>query len=214
MGRKVAFTSSASIPQVVPWLLEDGVRQLELLLRSIVYPPSVPLLITDDARVCRDASCGAGALLGVSRDRIIGCKIDDFADPAFRTQIEESWRKFLQDGEQPGSFRLVGSDGQVREVEYEAKGNILPGRHALALREKSVGESPKFPEQRPTEVPDLPRDPWVHDYAVYLFDTGGRVVSWYGGAERIYGYQARETVGRPVSTLRADKDSPGKLTKR
>ena len=201
----------ASNPEVDRWLLEDGVRQLELVLRSIVYAPSVPLLIIDDARVCRDASCGARTLLGVSRDRIIGCKIDDFAEADFRNQIDGIWRSFLRSGEQAGSFRLVGSDGKSRDVEYVAKGNILPGRHALALREKSATGKPKLPEPCASEGSGLARSPWAHDYAVYLFDVGGRIVSWYGGAERIYGYQARETVGRPVSTLHKDKDSLDKL---
>jgi len=64
-------------------------------------------------------------------------------------------------------FRLVGSDGAVREVEYTAKGNAMPERHVLALRDNTK------------KVPGAARaieDPaWVQDYALFLFDADGRV---------------------------------------
>ena len=36
----------------------------------------------------------------------------------------------------------------------------------------------------------------VKDYAIFMLDPGGRVVSWNSGAERIKGYRAAEIVGR------------------
>src|SRR5271165_3114319 len=86
-------------------LLDSGLKKLELLFRATIYPLSQPVLIADDDRVCRDASCGAGKLLGLSRDKIIGRKIDRLAEPGFRPQIEQLWRTFLQQGEQQGTFR-------------------------------------------------------------------------------------------------------------
>ncbi|MBK8026577.1 MAG: PAS domain S-box protein [Chloroflexi bacterium] len=50
------------------------------------------------------------------------------------------------------------------------------------------------------------RDQWlrllvegVHDYAIYMLDPGGRVVSWNGGGERIFGYRADEVIGTHFS---------------
>jgi PAS domain S-box-containing protein len=39
----------------------------------------------------------------------------------------------------------------------------------------------------------------VTDYAIFLLDTSGRVVSWNAGAERIKGYTASEVLGRHFS---------------
>src|SRR5687768_5525807 len=39
----------------------------------------------------------------------------------------------------------------------------------------------------------------VTDYAIYLLDPGGRVVSWNAGAQRIKGFRAEEIVGRHFS---------------
>jgi PAS domain S-box-containing protein len=41
----------------------------------------------------------------------------------------------------------------------------------------------------------------VHDYAIFLLDSGGRVATWNAGAERIKGYRADEIIGRHFSTF-------------
>jgi PAS domain S-box-containing protein len=198
-------TLASQRPQSSQGLLDAGLKQLELLFRAIVYPPAEPILIADNDRTCRDASCGAGRLFGLPRNRIIGRRLDDFAEPGFRPQIEQIWRSFLQRGEQRGTFRLVNSDGAVREVEYAAKGSALPERHVLALRDGS-------PHDKSVSLSGLAgsvKDPeWAQDYALFLFDTDGRIAGWYSGAERIYGYQSQEIAGQPISRLYPGEDAP------
>ena len=46
----------------------------------------------------------------------------------------------------------------------------------------------------------------VSDYAIYLLDQSGRVVSWNAGAERIKGYRAGEVIGRHFSMFYASED--------
>ncbi len=41
----------------------------------------------------------------------------------------------------------------------------------------------------------------VRDYAVFLLDRGGHVLTWNAGAERAKGYAAAEIVGRHFSTF-------------
>ena len=130
--------SAGSQSPAADWLVENGPRELELLFRAIVYHPSAPLLIADDDGNSRDASAGAGKLLGLPREKIIGHQIDDFAPPGFKPQVSQLWRAFLEHGEQEGTLHLVGPDGTPREVEYTAKGNVLPVRHVLVLRDKTA----------------------------------------------------------------------------
>ena len=183
--------------QGVDWLLENGPRELELLFRAIVYHPSVPLLIADDERNYRDASEGAGKLLGIPREEIIGHKIDELTDPSFRPRIPELWSAFLGQGEQEGTLRMAGPHGTQWDVEYTAKGNVLPVRHLLVLRDKT---SEAGQDQAPS---------WAQDYALFLLDAGGRVAAWYSGAARIYGYTGEEAAGRHVSFLYASEESAG-----
>ena len=41
----------------------------------------------------------------------------------------------------------------------------------------------------------------VTDYAIFLLDPQGRVVTWNAGAERIKGYDAHEIIGRHLSAF-------------
>jgi PAS domain S-box-containing protein len=187
--------SAGSQPRATPWLTENGPKELEQLFRTIVFHPAAPILIADNDRNYREASVGAGKLLGIPREKIIGRRLDDFAVPAIKPVLPERWRALLKEGEQTGTLELLGPDGTPREVEYTAKANVLPVRHLLVLRDKTKpADSDKDPSHR--NIPD-----WVKDYALFLLDTDGRIVAWYAGAERIYGYPADEAIGRHVSFL-------------
>jgi PAS domain S-box-containing protein len=192
--------SSASVPQTTDWLLENGPKELELLFRAIIFHLSTPILIADDDRHNHEASIGASKLLGLPREQIIGRSLDDFAVPDIKPVVSECWQAFLEKGEQAGTLQLLGPDGTPRDVEYTAKGNVLPVRHLLLLRDKSKpAEADKDPSRN--RIPS-----WVRDYALFLLDVDGQVAAWYAGAERIYRYKNDEAVGRHVSVLYPGED--------
>jgi len=180
--------------------VENGQRELELLLRAIVHHPSYPILIADNDGNYREASAGAGKLLGVPREKIIGRQIDDFAQSGFKPQVSQLWRAFLEDGEREGTLQLVGADGTPRDVQYTAKGNVLPVRHVLALGAKNASAEDEhgFADHIPS---------WVRDYALYVLDVEGCIAAWYAGASRIYGYQADQAVEKHVSMLYPGDDA-------
>jgi PAS domain S-box-containing protein len=182
------------------WLLKNGPRELELLFRAIVYHPSAPILITDDDGNSKDASAGAGKLLGLPREALIGQPVDAFATPGSRPRISQLWRALQEQGEHEGTLQLVGPDGNPREVEYTAKSNVLPVRHVLALRDKT-----ELADAQAGSAGCIPL--WVQDYALYLLDVAGHIAVWYSGAARIYGYEADEAIGRHISLLYPGEDT-------
>ena len=201
------MTSPASTQGSARWLAENGPRELELLFRAVVFHPSAPILLTDDDRQYKEASVGASKLLGLPREEIIGRSLDDFAEPSLKPVISERWRAFLEQGEQQGTLQLVGADGEPRDVDYLAKGNVLPVRHLLVLRDKtSATSSGEVTERGDKPSQDaVPR--WVQDYALFLVDPEGVIVAWYAGAERIYGYKSDEVIGHNVSRFYPDEDA-------
>ena len=46
----------------------------------------------------------------------------------------------------------------------------------------------------------------VKDYAIFLLDNQGRVVTWNTGAERILGYKEAEIVGQPFARIFTPED--------
>jgi PAS domain S-box-containing protein len=46
----------------------------------------------------------------------------------------------------------------------------------------------------------------VRDYAIYMLDPDGRIVSWNEGAERIQGYKVWEVIGEHFSIFYAEED--------
>ncbi len=46
----------------------------------------------------------------------------------------------------------------------------------------------------------------VRDYAIFLLDPSGMVMSWNVGAERAKGYRADEIIGRHFSSFYTDDD--------
>lgn len=46
----------------------------------------------------------------------------------------------------------------------------------------------------------------VRDYAIYMLDPDGRIVTWNAGSERIKGYTADEAIGQNVSILYTNED--------
>ena len=91
------------------------------------------------------------------------------------------------------------------QVEIAARENT-----EISLRE-SQAEVRKLNEARITEPPDSgkqfrPMVEGLEDYAMFMLDTDGRVVSWNLGAERIYGYSAGEILGKHVSIFCPEED--------
>src|ERR1019366_6911923 len=134
---KCAMPSAASVPIASRWLSENGPKELESLIRAIVFQPSAPILIADDDRNYVEASVGASKLLGLAPEMIIRRSLDDFVAPESKPVIPKLWQSFLEEGEQAGVLKLTAPDGTAREVEYTAKGNLLPVRHLLVLHDKN-----------------------------------------------------------------------------
>jgi formate hydrogenlyase transcriptional activator len=192
-AKEKRFVNSTSQRRTVRWLAENGPKELESLFRAIVFQPSVPILIADNDRLSREASVGASRLLGVPREKIIGRSLDDFAEPGFKPVISERWRAFLEQGEQEGTLPLQRPDGAApRVVEYVAKGNVLPARNLVLLRDGASQSNVRE---------------GVQDYALFLLDADGLIAAWYAGAERIYGYKSEETIGRHVSAFFPDAEA-------
>ena len=193
--------AAASAPRAASWLLQNGARELEQLLQTVLYRSVTPVLILDDERTCRHASFGATRLLGLRGEEIIGRSLDDLVMPSFKREISALWNNILRQAEPKGTLTLPapllpGSllpdpNAGAREVDYTARAHMLPARHLLFLQDDTGNQIP----------------PWVLDEALFLLNLKGDIVAWYSGAERMYGYAQDEVTGRHVALLFSAEDT-------
>ena len=93
------------------------------------------MLIADDQGNYVDANPAACELFGVSREELLASNLTRFIEPGRAPEVAEAWRAFLDAGEQQGLFQLWRADGERRDLEYNARANILPGLHLSILRD-------------------------------------------------------------------------------
>jgi PAS domain S-box-containing protein len=103
------------------------------------------MVITDDNGRYVDVNPAACELFGRSRSELLGARSGDAAGSV--TEEEQTWRTLATDGSTAGLHTVVRPDGEVRETEFAAKTNVLPGRHLSVLRDV-------------TERRDLERELW------------------------------------------------------
>ena len=70
-------------------------------------------------------------------------------------------------------------------------------RHVLVLHEKS----PASATRNSSDTGEDQISASVEDYGLFLLDAEGRVLTWYSGAERIYGHTGKEAIGQDLSLL-------------
>lgn len=93
------------------------------------------IVVVDDQGRYLDANPAACQLFGMPREDLLSYSIADFADPA--VDVAAVWRQFLEQGQMSGEFRLQLPDGQVRDTEFNAIANYVPGQHLSVLRDIS-----------------------------------------------------------------------------
>jgi len=91
--------------------------------------------IIDDAGRYVDVNQAACALYGVPRTQIVGRRIGEAGALGSPGAVDDVWRTLLERGEHKGELRVPQPDGSLRDVEYTAKANFIPGRHLAILRD-------------------------------------------------------------------------------
>ena len=97
---------------------------------------------------------------------------------------------------------------------------LEPMEHNVSWRVNLPGRDDLMEPDKPHEAPSTEQEQYrllvgaITDYAIYMIDPDGRVISWNAGAERFKGYKASEIIGRHFSMFYSEEDRqagvPGK----
>lgn len=125
---------------------EEEARENEKRFRAIFESSLDAMLIADNSGRYIDANPAACELLGLSKAELLTKSVNDIYEPAQQALTEQMWKEFLEKGEQTGEFQIAHPDGQIREVEYGARANFLPGYHLSVLRD--ITERKRLDQQK------------------------------------------------------------------
>lgn len=181
--------------------LRDSMRFLDSVLENI---PN--MIFIKDARDLRFVSVNKAGeqLLGYTRDELIGKNDYDFFPAKEAEHLAAKDREMLDRGTlvdipeeeihtKSGQRRILHTKKILLVDENGVRRNLLGISEDITQR-RQAEEALKRSEERFRLMVEN-----VLDYAIFMLDTEGRVVSWNAGAERIKGYRADEIVGRHFS---------------
>ena len=203
--------------------LDDLLRELIGRVREVLDADTVViLLLTDDGR-----EVAVRAALGLEEEVTEGIRIpvgqgiagrivaqagplvfddldhQDIASPILR-------RKGLQsllgvplsiEGRTIGVIHVGTLSARQFTTEDQSLLQLVADRIATAIDRARLYEAVETAEHRFRLLVD-----GVPDYATYMVDPAGLVMSWNGGAERLKGYTETEALGQPLAVFYTDED--------
>jgi PAS domain S-box-containing protein len=114
---------------------ETVLREHEQTLHAVFETALDAIFINDDERRYVDVNPAGCEFLGVSRDDLIGKRIEDFLPPHKAATMNEDWTKKMEAGPARSEWEVIRPDGSVRIADASAHPNFVPGLHIAFLRD-------------------------------------------------------------------------------
>ena len=173
---------------------EETLQASEKLFRAVFEGALVAMVLVDDDGRYVNANPAACELFGLPLDELLGRSIADFSEPDF--DVYAARDEFRKSGSAEGLFRLVRLDGTVRETEFTATADVLPGRHLSVLRDVSerrrAEESLRKSERRVAAILESITD------AFFAVDRQWRFTYVNAQAGRLWNRAPAELLGKNV----------------
>ena len=188
---------------------QEGQKAAEMLrfahayLSNIVELSDDAIISVDTARAISLFSLGAERIFGYRASEVLGKPLDLLLPPRFHAAHRRHVERFAAspDAMRPMNERqtLVGlrKDGTEFPLEAAISKFETQGATVLTVRLRDMTE-PRRAEEALKLFAAIVRS---SDDAIIGKTVDGTILSWNGGAERLYGYPADEIVGRSISVL-------------
>ncbi len=182
---------------------EEGLRKSEERFRKLFDSNTIGIVIGDVNGATLEANDAYLGMLGHTREELLAGKIrwDQITPPEHRAGDEAAVEQLRRTGAAtPWEKELFRKDG--------SRVPVLIGMAMLEASEGSViayildlSERKRAEQMRAT----LAAIVQFSEDAIIGYTLDGIITSWNRGAEKLYGYSARESLGRPILNVPADR---------
>ena len=136
--------------------------------------------------------------LGYSRDELLKLTIEGIDSPENARQVNGRIKEVLNKGFNIFESFQKTKDGRLLPAEVHARlVDYYEGKKAILAIWRDISDRKRAGEMRSllASIVESSED------AIIGKNLDGTIVSWNAGAERIYGYSAKEAIGKPISIL-------------
>ena len=183
------------------------------LLSQRLFQVLPDAILTADHNGCIfQANPQTARLFGYSQDELIGRPVETLLPKRHNQTYTSYVQTCLSEAPEDDARALITLHGlhadgheipidvMVQPIEEDAAQRFLVVIRNISRR-RQAEEALRLTEQRFRLLVE-----GVRDYAIYMLDTDGNIVSWNSGAERIKGYRAEEIIGKHFSTFYTQED--------
>ncbi len=201
--------------------LPGSAQVADLALENLFeFSPDAVFVVDAEGRI-RNANPRATELFGYARIEFAGMHVEQLVPDRFRgghPSHRENYNAHPRARQMGAALNLYGlrKDGTEFPVDIMLKPmHTIQGVMTLSFVRDATEQRAAIEAVRQRDVQLRSIVESVRDYAIYLLDRDGNIVTWNPGAERIKGYSAEEIVGKHFSCFFTQEDRdrgrPGRL---
>jgi PAS domain S-box-containing protein len=179
------------------------------------------ILVTDPNGIIRDANQHATEHFGYSLEELVGMKVEALVPERFRGRHpghRENYHADPRERQMDPALELFGlrKDGTEIPVDIRLKpmeseiGPVVVSFVRDATEQRAAQDAMQNNDQQMRSIVES-----VRDYAIFMLDRDGYVVTWSPGGERLIGYTADDIVGKHFSRFftreDVERDHPAEL---
>jgi formate hydrogenlyase transcriptional activator len=191
---------------------QDRAKLAQSVLANLFAVSPDAIFVTDADGIIRGANPRSAEMFGYAQAELIGRPIENLVPKRFRRdhpQHRENYNAHPRARQMGAALNLFAQrkDGTEFPVDIMLKPVETPsGLVVLSFvrdvtEQRHAQEELRRSDQRLRSIVES-----VRDYAIYLLDSEGSVMTWNPGAERIKQYTAEEVVGRHFSRFFTQED--------
>lgn len=195
---------------------ERAIRENEEKYRQLVENWPEAVFMHSRGRFIYANPAAARLLEAPSPDDIVGRQVLDFVPPEGRGTVQARWKELRKGRPAPAlEQRLVTMKGTAIWAEVAGANITFQGKAAVQLLARDVTDRVAAREAfSESEERFRVLIEGVRDYAIFMLNPTGKVQSWNAAAQRMFGYQAGEVLGRSHKLFYASEEGQAERLRR